>query len=202
MLKISGGEWRGRSIRAPEGQETRPTQERLRQAWMNALQFEIPEARILDLYSGSGALGIEALSRGAGFVLFVENHRKTAKLIQDNLKAFEVPLSRAIVQCASVDEILSRRHSGSEHFVEPFDLVFADPPYDLDQERWLLQGGAHDWTRILNPGGKLILEWSPLKTRRLFGFSELPQKAGILEKFKEKAYGDSVLTTYLRGETT
>src|SRR5690606_4013785 len=71
-MRIIAGEWRGRSLAAPPGRQTRPTTDRVREAWLSALQFDLPDSRVLDLFAGSGALGLEALSRGAQSVTFVE----------------------------------------------------------------------------------------------------------------------------------
>src|SRR4051812_18174623 len=84
MLRITGGEFRGRSLHAPKGDHTRPTQSKLRQALFNSLQASLPDARVLDLFAGSGALGFEALSRGAAHVHFIESARPVAKLIEKN----------------------------------------------------------------------------------------------------------------------
>src|SRR5262245_32005744 len=95
MIRITGGELRGRSLRTPKHSErspdrTRPTQAKLRQALFNSLQMHIPEARVLDLFAGSGTLGFEALSRGAESVVFVESSREVCRLIQQNAQELGV----------------------------------------------------------------------------------------------------------------
>ncbi|MGZ3709018.1 MAG: 16S rRNA (guanine(966)-N(2))-methyltransferase RsmD, partial [Bdellovibrionota bacterium] len=124
MLRLTGGEFRGRMIQTPSHDHVRPTQARLRQAWFNSIQAEIPEAKILDLFAGSGALGFEALSRGASEVTFVEKHRSTLKLIAKNVATLGVNSRVELIE-ASVDSVFKRVERRA-----PFDLVFADPPYE------------------------------------------------------------------------
>src|SRR5256885_6591857 len=85
-MRIIAGKWRGRIIDAPKGDVTRPTTDRVREAWMSALQTEIPGARVLDLFSGSGALGLETLSRGAEHVTFVEKGAPALRALRDNIE--------------------------------------------------------------------------------------------------------------------
>src|SRR5690606_24942929 len=94
-VRIIAGRWRGHPIAAPPGQRTRPTSDRVREAWMSALQFELPDSRVLDLFAGSGALGLEALSRGAAHVTFVELSPRAIETLRANARklgteAFEI----------------------------------------------------------------------------------------------------------------
>jgi 16S rRNA (guanine966-N2)-methyltransferase len=122
-LRIVAGKWRGRRIEAPSGPDVRPTLDRVREAWMSILQPDIPGARVLDLFAGSGALGLEALSRGATTVELVEKSIRSIKAITQNVEALgagdEVTITRS-------DAILYARklEAGA------FDVAFADPPYD------------------------------------------------------------------------
>ena len=88
-MRIIAGEWRGRRIAAPKGDSVRPTLDRVREAWMSMVHTSLPEARVLDLFAGSGALGLEALSRGAASVDFVENDPRTFRVLKENLKLAE-----------------------------------------------------------------------------------------------------------------
>jgi 16S rRNA (guanine(966)-N(2))-methyltransferase RsmD len=184
MLRLTGGEFRGRSIQTPSGRSTRPSQAKLRQALFNSLQFEVPEARVLDLFAGSGALGFEALSRGASRAVFVESDRAACQLIQKNRDELRVG-DRCVVIEASVDQCAARLRGEP-----PFDLILADPPYEAGWELRLLR--EWDWAAILKPGGAFVLEWGVQKSQA----AELPDAAGPLRKSREKNYGDSVLTTY------
>ena len=120
-MRIIAGRWRGHPIVAPPGQRTRPTSDRVREAWMSALQFELPDSRVLDLFAGSGALGLEALSRGAAHVTFVEISPRAIETLRANAKklgtdAFEVVRGDAL-------DYADRLPAAA------FDLALADPPY-------------------------------------------------------------------------
>lgn len=171
-------------IHTPHNEKTRPTQARLRQALLNSLQTLVPEARVLDLFAGSGALGFEALSRGASSAVFVESSRSVIKLIQKNAQELRVEDRVHSVEDSvehAIDRVLPHA---------PFDIVFADPPYAEGWELRLLQ--ELPWSQLLSPGGVFCLEWGTQKSQ----VQELPEQAGPLVKVREKAYGDTVLTTY------
>lgn len=191
-LRLTGGEFRGRIIQTPKHQHTRPTQARLRQALFNSIQTLIPEARVLDLFAGSGALGFEALSRGASFAVFVEDAKSTVRLIEKNAQDLKVT-DRSKIWAVAVD----RENRGGQsafwkRMVEqgPFDVILADPPYDGGWEIALLEHAP--WKELLTENGIFCLEWGSLKSE----VSELPERMGFLVKTREKNYGDSVLTTY------
>ncbi len=121
-MRIIAGTWRGRLIQGPPGHATRPTSDRVREAWMSALQFELPGSRVLDLFAGSGALGLEALSRGAAHVTFVERSGRTLDILRANVRSLGAePASTLITRdaLAYIDELAEGA----------FDLALADPPY-------------------------------------------------------------------------
>ncbi|MEA2427200.1 MAG: rRNA (guanine966-N2)-methyltransferase [Thermoleophilaceae bacterium] len=120
-MRVIAGEFRGRRLIAPPGTSTRPTSDRVREALFSILG-DISGARVLDLFAGSGALGIEALSRGAEDAVFVESSRRAAEVIRANLRAVGDPQAKIRVETAI--DYLSRARG--EY---PFDLVFVDPPY-------------------------------------------------------------------------
>lgn len=120
-LRIIAGQWRGRKFRFPEGQ-IRPTPDRVRETLFNWLRNQIAGARCLDLYAGSGALGLEALSRGAASVVFVEQQRSVANALRELLQEWGATGAR--VQCGKAREFLSARPGD-----ERFDVVFLDPPF-------------------------------------------------------------------------
>ena len=122
-MRIIAGEWRGRTIRAPRGRDVRPTTDRIREAWMGALGDRVVDARVLDLFAGSGALGLEALSRGAREAVFVERARGALSALEANIEALGAE-DRAHVVRGDVFRYLARLGGGSE-----FDLALADPPY-------------------------------------------------------------------------
>lgn len=124
-LRIIGGRWRGRRIELPAGTAVRPTPDRVRETLFNWLAPYIEGARCLDLFAGSGALGIEALSRGAAAVVFVESEPRLAKAIEASLASLlgPEPQSVASVRAVDVDRFLG---AASGHY----DVAFADPPYE------------------------------------------------------------------------
>jgi len=122
-LRIVGGQLGGRRIEAPPGRSVRPTRERVREAWFSALGERIDGARVLDLFAGSGALGIEALSRGAALVHFVEADGRAYRVLRRNLESLGVE-DRARLHRGDVFRLLDRLRAGPR-----FDVALADPPY-------------------------------------------------------------------------
>lgn len=126
QVRIVAGRWRGRRLGFPQGEGLRPTPDRVRETLFNWLAPLIPGARGLDLFAGSGALGIEALSRGAEQVVFVERNPTVARALRDNLLGLGVESPR--VEQADALVWLERRERAA--LPEPFDLVWLDPPFD------------------------------------------------------------------------
>lgn len=135
-MRIIAGKWRGRRIDAPKGDAVRPTGDRVREAWMSIVNPWLAGARVLDLFSGSGALGLEALSRGAEVVDFVETAPKSLAMVKSNAEALGAAPGEVVLHRADALRFVST--------LEPhaYDVAFADPPYDHDiatkiAERWL-----------------------------------------------------------------
>jgi 16S rRNA (guanine966-N2)-methyltransferase len=124
-MRVIAGRWRGHPLRAPAGRKTRPTPERVREAWMSALQPYIPGARVLDLFAGSGALGLEALSRGAERVVFVEKSRRALDALEGNIATLKG--AKADVEIVRGDAMSYAKKLEAN----AFDIVLADPPYDF-----------------------------------------------------------------------
>ena len=122
-MRVVGGVWGGRKLAAPVGRHTRPTTDRVREAWMSAIVEVVRDARVLDLFAGSGALGIEALSRGAAHVTFVESTPAVVSVLRGNLQALQIPEDRYRVMRAEVFTALDRLGRN-------FDIALADPPYE------------------------------------------------------------------------
>jgi 16S rRNA (guanine966-N2)-methyltransferase len=121
-VRIVAGEWRGRRIKAPPGERVRPTADRVREAWMSIVQRQLPGASVLDLFAGSGALGLEALSRGAVSAVFVEIAPESLRVLRDNIDAL------------GANDASTVRRADALRFAESlpahaFDIAFADPPY-------------------------------------------------------------------------
>jgi len=180
MTRIIGGQAGGRRLQTPGGAATRPTSDRVREALFSSVESwcgTLTGLRVLDLYAGSGAVGLEAWSRGAGVVTLVESDRRTAALVSANARSLGFP--RAEVLAASVSSVLARRPSA------PYDLVFLDPPYPLDDASVAADLAAlveHDW---LVPGALVVVERSVR--------SPEPAWPDGLALERRRAYGETVL---------
>jgi 16S rRNA (guanine966-N2)-methyltransferase len=169
-MRIIAGEWGGRRISAPAGPGVRPTTDRVREAWMSILGPQIPGSRVLDLFAGSGALGLEALSRGAAEVVFVERARGALKALRANIRALDAG-ERAQIRSGDVFSFLD----ASEPLV--FDLALADPPYDQGLAARLLERfQARPFAREL---------WVEHRTAE-----SLPDLPGL----RQRRYGDTTLS--------
>lgn len=124
QLRIIGGEWRGRKLRFPDAPNLRPTPDRVRETIFNWLAPMIQGARCLDLFAGSGALGLEALSRGAAHTTFVDSHKKASQALKEHLTLLNASDKADVVQTDSVKFL--------KNDSQAYDLVFLDPPYHLD----------------------------------------------------------------------
>jgi 16S rRNA (guanine966-N2)-methyltransferase len=170
-VRIIGGEWRGRKLHFPPSAGLRPTPDRVRETVFNWLQFELAGARCLDLFAGSGALGFEALSRGAGEVVFVERDAVSARTIRDMLA--QLRCDRGRVEQVDALAWLERGPPAAK----PFDIVFLDPPYDeawlpvlaekLDRGGWLAPGA---WIYLEDAAARgeppLPAGWTLLRSKR------------------------------------
>ena len=183
MTRIIGGVAGGRRLATPKGDQTRPTSDRVREALFSALESwagSLHGLRFLDLYAGSGAVGLEAWSRGATAVTLVEADRRTAALISGNAR--ELGFREADVVAASVASALT---AGPRASYGPYDVVFSDPPYPLDEEAL-----AHDLALLagngwLAPGALVVVE----RARR----SPEPTWPAGVTLLREKKYGETRL---------
>jgi 16S rRNA (guanine966-N2)-methyltransferase len=173
-LRVIAGSAKGLALAAPPGRRTRPTADRVREAIFNRLAGRVVDAAVLDLFAGSGALGIEALSRGAARAVFVEVDRRALAALSENLARSRLA-GQAAVLPLSVPRALARLVQAGERF----DLIFADPPYRLSWGARLL-ADAH-LQALLAPGGVLVLEhergaalgaWQPTQRAR-YGDTEV-----------------------------
>ena len=177
MLKITGGIYRSRRINAPKGRHTRPTAEKVRESLFNVLAHMHPlqGLQVVDLFAGSGALGIESLSRGAAHVTFVESHAPTAGLIRGNLKALEIPRELWRVEVAHAEKWCQR----PETDVAP-QVILADPPYAGELAAQTLAAIALNPT--LPEGISIVMECAHRNP---------PILPGNLELLQVKSYGDT-----------
>jgi 16S rRNA (guanine966-N2)-methyltransferase len=180
VTRIIGGVAGGRRINTPRGAATRPTSDRVREALFSAVESwcgSLHGLRFLDLYAGSGAIGLEAWSRGAGVVTLVESDRRTAALITENARS--IGFARADVVCAPVTSTLARPPAA------PYDLVYMDPPYPLDEVTVgadLALLSAQEW---LVPGAMVVVERSSR--------SPEPGWPDGIAVTREKRYGETTL---------
>ena len=177
-LRVIGGELGGRRLKGPPRSGVRPTTDRVREAMFEVLGDAVEGARVLDLYSGTGALGIEALSRGAEWCDFVEADSKACEVIRSNLMLTAL-VDRTHVYPMQVSRAFSRLEG-------PYDLVVADPPYEYDRAEAEL---AEVISRgLLARGGTLVVEHSQRKV--------WPQQVGELPQVASRRYGDTRVTFY------
>src|SRR5439155_27051836 len=129
-MRIIAGQFRSRQLKSLKNLKIRPTSDMLRETLFNILGPRVEGSRFLDLFAGTGAVGIEAISRGAAAVVLVENHRPTAKLITENLALLEITvIARVIIS----DALAAITKLESEH-AAPFDIIFLDPPYANERD--------------------------------------------------------------------
>jgi 16S rRNA (guanine966-N2)-methyltransferase len=176
-VRVIAGSLKGRRLKAPTWDGIRPTSDKLRETLFNILAPRIAGARLLDGYAGTGAVGIEALSRGAAHATFVERDRRAQALIADNLAHCGVPPDAYAIIRASVARALDDLHAAS------FDIMIFDPPYDEDVADVLAAAAPR-----LAAGGVLVLEHARRRPA--------PERAGALTRTREVASGDSALTFY------
>lgn len=182
-MRIIAGEYRGRRIKHPQNKEIRPTKDRVREAVFSMIAEKVPGSRVLDLFAGSGAYGLEALSRGAKSCIFVEENRDACRVIQDNIDSLSLSERTQIAQ----EDVFYAAESLSENG-EKFDLVFSDPPYKTGLAKKTLNSIYH--YDILNPAGLLILEH--------YRTEETPKTEGSVSIVKQKTYGDISISIYLK----
>lgn len=172
-MRIVAGEWRGRRLKPPADDRVRPTADRVREAWMSIIQNDLPESRVLDLFAGSGALGLEALSRGARSATFVELASRSLAALRANIETLGAA-AQSTVHRGDALAFAGKLDAGD------FDVAFADPPYRL--------GLAERIARL----------WLETPFARVLGIEhekaiELPDAAD------RRAYGDTVVTFYRSG---
>jgi 16S rRNA (guanine966-N2)-methyltransferase len=180
-MRIIGGKYRSRVLKEFLGDAVRPTSDRAREALFNILALKIPNARVLDLFAGSGALGLESLSRGAKEVVFNDVSKDSIAIVKSNLAALKIALGEEAKVCqydyAACLEIVKA----------PFDLIFIDPPYRFDYGEKALQKIAEKG--LLSQNGIAVYERDHAYEGEIEG----------LEKFDERKYGKAYLTFFKRG---
>ena len=177
-MRVITGKARGVQLNTPDGLTTRPTTDRVKEALFSIIQFEIPTARVLDLFGGTGQLGIEALSRGAKSAVFVDAGEPACRLIKENLRRTKLEKDAKVIRSDYLDYLKRCR--------ERFDIVFLDPPY----AEVFLENALKCITEIdiLETGGIIVAE-------RPVG-KELPWDFEGFTRSKDYKYGKTLLTIY------
>ena len=180
-MRVITGRARGVTLKTPEGLQTRPTTDRVKEALFSVIHFDIPGAHVLDLFGGTGQLGIEALSRGAKRAVFVDESDKACKLINENLRRTRLEQEGTVVRVDYLAYLGRCR--------EKFNIIFLDPPYaEVFLENALKRITEID---ILQSGGIIV-------TERPLG-KDLPFNFEGYERSKDYKYGNTLITLYRKG---
>ena len=179
-MRVITGSARGVQLKTPEGMQTRPTTDRVKEALFSIIHFDIPGAKVLDLFGGTGQLGIEALSRGASEAVFVDAREDACKIIRENLKRTKLETKGKVLRADYLDYLKRSRDS--------FDIILLDPPY----AEVFLENSLKTITEIdiLRTGGIIVAE-------RPLG-KELPWDFPGFTRSKDYKYGNTLLTLYRR----
>jgi 16S rRNA (guanine(966)-N(2))-methyltransferase RsmD len=180
-MRVIGGKYGSRRLKSPGKLQLRPTSDRLRETLFNVLGPEVADSLFIDLYAGTGAIGIEAMSRGAREAIFVESHPATARLVRENLTSLEINGAEVIHEdvLRALEKIAQRRLVA--------DFIFLDPPYDRTEERLEVLEFL-DGSHLVAPYGIVIVEHS-VKT-------DLPDRFDRLELVRLLEQGDAALSFY------
>lgn len=184
-MRVIGGLAKGRKLKSVKGMTTRPTADRVKEALFNILQGEIEESNFLDLYAGTGNIGIEALSRGAKIAVFIDEDRQAINVLKENLSLIGLEEKGEVYQ---QDVLRALRILGKKRLL--FDLIFLDPPYRHGlEEKTLFAISANN---LLLPQGLVIVEHLDKNI--------LPLKVDALELVRKERYGDTAISFYRKRE--
>jgi len=181
-MRVISGFARGRKLSAPEGKDVRPTTDKVKESIFNILQFELPESRVLDLFAGSGQLGIEALSRGAESCTFVDNSARSLGFVRSNLEHI------GFLQNADVTLLQEDALRFLQRTRDTFDVALLDPPYRKD----LLAQVLPLLVPHMSEGGSILCETAAEEV--------LPEKVGSFSCSKTYRYGKIKLTLFKKAE--
>jgi len=181
-MRITGGQVKGKILASPKGHNIRPTSDQVREAIFNIIGQDLSKQRVLDLFAGTGSLGLEALSRGAAFALFIDSSQQSINLIRKNLAICGYQRSGVILR-RNLRKAIPQNHS---QLKGKFDLIFLDPPYRKDFIPLLIEDlRGKD---LISSGSRVIAE--SLKTEAL------PVYFGNLELTDTRVYGDTKISIY------
>jgi 16S rRNA (guanine966-N2)-methyltransferase len=182
FVRIIAGSCRGRTILAPKGLDTRPTLDRVKESLFGIIQFQLYGKRVLDLFAGSGSLGLEALSRGASYAVFNDNSREAVKIIKANVEKLGFADKSAVLSLDYKQAVRSAAACG-----KGFDIVFLDPPYRAG----VMEGALNELCikGVLNSGAMVVAEHDAHIP---------PVDTGTLELYDRRIYRDTALSFFRR----
>ena len=186
MLRIISGSLKGRSLKTLNGNNTRPTADRVKESLFNIIHSRLPGSTVLDLFAGTGNLGLEAISRGSNIAVFVEKDRKALAVLRDNCKALGCTENTVVMPMDVLRAIKCLQDKG---FV--FDIVFMDPPYDRDFELPVIM--ALSESRIVRGDGIIIVEHMTT--------DDQPDTAGDFTRFDTRRYGNTSISFYRKEQS-
>lgn len=191
-MRVIAGKYKGRKLEAPRGRDIRPTTDKTKEAMFSILAFDVPDARVLDLFSGTGALGIEALSRGASSCVFCEKSKTAVAQIEENLEHCGIEVARAALTGSGGRDGAFMCPGDVMRSLEllegSFDVILMDPPYG--------QGLCEKAIEIISERGLLSEEGIMVCEHRKE--DELPESLGDITRTKLRRYGISMLSVYER----
>lgn len=179
-MRIIAGKSRGTQLLAPKGMDTRPTQDKVKESLFSIIQWDIPDASVLDLFAGSGALALESISRGAESAVLVDKSREALDCIRKNIAKLRVEQQTTVLACDWEQALLKASNSG-----KTFDLVFLDPPYRMTELGSMCQRMLE--LKLLRSGAMLVLE------------HKTGAEIGVPSDFtleKERSYGETQIHFY------
>jgi len=189
-MRVIAGTFRSRLLQSPPGLSTRPTSDRLRETLFNILAPRLPDAKFVDLYAGTGAVGIEAISRGANFVWFSENGAPALKSLRANLASLKIAQGFAI-EDRGTGALLQRLTK----LKGQIDIVFLDPPYEAENEYAATLGFLGSATgRVMLAEGAVVLAEHATKSK-----FELQERYGVLERVRLYKQGEASVSFYASG---
>lgn len=182
IMRVIAGKFRSRRLKGPGTLRIRPTSDRLRETLFNILGPEVVDSLFIDLYAGTGAIGIEAFSRGARQVILVESDAKAGRLIRENLTSLGI---RAGIELISADAVKGLEKIAARHLLA--DFIFLDPPYEKTEEHFRMLEFL-DSSHLIAPQGVVIVEHR--------SGMEVPERLDRLESTRQVEQGDATLSFY------
>lgn len=179
-MRVITGTARGRVLKTLDGDDVRPTTDRVKEAIFSIIQFELEGRRVLDLFAGSGQLGIEALSRGAAFATFTDMSAESVETVKQNLISTKLDKNSEVLRTEAISFLKSNR--------KKYDIIFMDPPYS----KGILQNTLPYAVQNVNDGGVIICEHP-------YG-EDMPEKVGHFSVYRDYKYGKIGVTVYRIGE--